>query len=77
LAFWHDIPAILVLSVKVNHQRTNLILGIAISLEKKKFMTGSNHLDALRLHADAELRMVPNAAFNDVSNVLERRREIS
>ncbi len=40
-------------------------------------MTGSNHLDALRLHADAELRMVPYAAFDDVSNVLERRREIS
>ncbi len=40
-------------------------------------MTGSNHLDALRLHADAELRMISNAAFDDVSNVLERRREIS
>ncbi len=40
-------------------------------------MTGSNHLDALSLHADAELRMIPNAAFDDVSNVLERRREIS
>jgi hypothetical protein len=46
-------------------------------IERRKFTTVSIHLDALGLHADAELRMVPNAAFDDVSNVLERGREIS